>query len=310
MPPDHAEPEGSSGRAGFDLPIPNPPPVPSDLPAPRLIGPGAALRRSLVVWGWGQLATGDRRWLAGPPLQVAVVGFLAWAGPALSAGTAAPLVFLAGAAVLAAWAGIAVHAYRRAARRRLMFDLPGSDGGAISLLWLAPVAIAASTAFWILGGRGADPGTVLDRYVEDWQAGRSAAAAAVFARPPDPAALGDTWARQLPLLRNALVRLAAEAGPAAAIDPDRPLRTIRFVDAGPAADGPGRRIDIQVVRTETERSLLLGFLPTTSDRLVTMATLGTAVVEPIEVDPPAGWGPSTTAWRIRTVTIGDESIGG
>lgn len=217
------------------------------------------------------------------------------------------MAFLIGAIAAAAWVAIAVDAYRRAVRRRTMLDLPGRDGGAIDVLWLAPVIVAVSTAGWALGGGGADPGSVLDRYLDDWRAGREAAAAERFVTPPLPTDLDAAWARQLPLLRNRLLALATAAGPDGGIDAASPLTTVRWVPDG--AVPRLRRIRLEVVRRETERSLLLGFLPTSAQRSVPVGVVGTAVVAVVTVPSPTGWGPTTTAWRILSIEIEGESIG-
>ena len=103
----------------------------------------------MLIWGWGQVVAGDRRGWLGPPAQVASVAALGAATPTLVAGTNGELAFVAGAALLGAWALIAVHAHRRATRRRAALDLPPGDAGAAELLWFAPVVIALASGFWI-----------------------------------------------------------------------------------------------------------------------------------------------------------------
>jgi hypothetical protein len=290
----------------FDhVPVPNPPPVPGDLPPPRLATPREALRRSLVLWGWGQVVAGDRRGWLGPPAQATAIAGLALGGPAAAAGTDGELVFLAGVALLVAWALVAVHAHRRAARRRAALDLPPGDAGAADLLWLAPLAIALSSGFWIAAGEAGNPAVVLDRYVADWRAGRAADAAARFAIPPDPGALAETWDRQLASLRNELVAIAAAAGPDSGIDPDRPLDDVRWIDAGTTPSGD-RLVALEIARRETVRGELFAILPTTSQRLVTIARLGQ--IELRLVDRPGTGG--GRAWRIVGAEIGGVAFGG
>jgi hypothetical protein len=278
--------------------------VPGDLLPPRLVTPRGALRRSLLVWGWGQIVAGDRRGWLGPPAQLAALAALVAGAPTLVAGTDGELAFVAGAVVLAAWALIAVHAHRRAARRRAALDLPPGDVGAADLLWLAPLAIALSSGFWIVAGDAGDPGVLLDLYVDDWRDGRAADAADRFAVPPDPGALAETWDRQQAALRNELVAIAAAAGPDSGIDPDRPLDAVRWVDAGAAPSG-GRLVILEVARLETIDGELFGFLPTTSQRLVTLARLGRIELRLID-RPQSSRGP---AWRIVGVEIGGLVVG-
>ena len=266
------------------------------------MGPSA---RSLLVWGWGQLASGDRRGWLGPPAQVASLALLALAAATLGNGEGVELVFLAGAAVLGAWAAVAIHAHRRAARRRAALDLPSGESGAGDLLWLAPIAIGLATALWLAGGRAGDPGMVLDDYLADWRAGRAEAAIGRFVTPPGTvAAMTAAWEGQLAGLRNDLVRLAAEHGPDAGIDPDRPIDTVRWADGGPVDGGAGYLVVIEVVRRESVRGQLFGILPTTSQRLVTIARLGEVR---LRLEPTAGSG---DAWRIVRVEVGGVALGG
>lgn len=230
---------------------------------------------------------------------------LALGGPTLVAGTNGELAFVAGAAILAAWALIAVHAHHRAARQRAALGLPPGEAGAADLLWLAPFAIALSSGFWIATGDAGDPAVLLDQYVADWRFGRAAAAVHRFAAPPDPAVLAETWDRQLAALRNGLVAIAATAGPDSDIDPDRPLDSVRWVDAGTTVSG-GRLVAIEVARTEAIEGQLFGLLPTTSQRLVTLAHLGSIELRLVG-GPDTPGGPS---WRIVSAEIGGVTIGG
>jgi hypothetical protein len=267
------------------------------------------------VWGWGQLATGDRRgWLLVPlqPLAIAVV-FVA--GPPLVPGAGVTLVYLAGVALLLAWTAVAIHAYRRAVRRRVLVELPGSDGSALALLLFAPLAIAASTALWALGGVAADPATVVDRYVADWRVGRVGAAIARFEeRPGTRALVREIWDAQLTALHNELIRLVPRAGPEGGIDPDRPFDTVRWVDGGPTPGG-GHLVRLEVARRETVRGLVLGLLPVSSQRLVPLEQLGSVELVRVPIDLPpetAGVvpsGPWAETWRIRSVEVLGVTLG-
>jgi hypothetical protein len=275
-----------------------------------------ALARSLVLWGWGQLAAGDRRgWLLIAAQPAAIAAFVL-VGPPLSNGAGAALVFVAGSAVLFAWAAVGVHAYRRAARRRVLVELPGPDGGSLVLLVFLPIAIVASSLFWGLGARESDPGTVLDRYVADWRAGRVAEAISRFRESPGTTAIvREIWDAQLAALHNELLRLVPRAGPAGGIDPDAPLDTVRWVDAGPSPRG-GRLVALEVSRREDVRGLVLGLLPVSSQRLVPLARLGTAELAPVRIGAPVAPagplpdGPWGVAWRLVEVEIVGVRLGG
>jgi hypothetical protein len=207
--------------------------------------------------------------------------------------------------VLGAWALIAVHAHRRAARRRAALDLPPGDTGAAELLWFAPIVIALSSGFWIAAGDAGDPGFLLDLYVADWRNGRATEAAGRFAPPLEPALLAGAWDRQLAVLRNELVAIAAAAGPGSGIDPQEPLDTVRWVDGG-TTDSGSWLVSLEVARVETVEGRLFGILPTTSQRLVRLARLGR--IELLLVDRPGSVG--GRAWRIVGAEVGGVVIGG
>jgi hypothetical protein len=240
-----------------------------------------------------------------PPLQLASLAGLAVLAPAVAAGTAVVWLFLAGTAVLAAWGLVGVHAWRRAARRRAALDMPTGQAGAGDLLWLAPVAIALSTALWAAGGRAASPALVVDQYLGDWAAGRVEAGIARFEVPPAaPGVVDETWEGQLGGLRNDLVRAAAEYGLEATVDPDRPFDSVRWSDGGPYDGDRGRIIVIEVVRRETVRSRLFEVLPITSQRLVPVARLGEVRLRAVPATGGLG-----AEWRIVRVEVGGIVLG-
>jgi hypothetical protein len=259
----------------------------------------------LIVWGWGQVAAGDRRGWILPIVQLALVAVLLAIGPGAAQGTNAWLVFLAAAVVFALWAAIPVHAYRRAVQRHAALDVPLGRTGGLDLLWLAPIAVVFSTVFWSVAARTADPGTVLADYAADWRAGRAETAVGRFEMPPsDPSGVRDAWTAQLAKLRNDLVRLAAVSGPGSGIDPEDPLASIHWAARD---DGePGTYIvDIEVVRRETIRGQLLGLVPSTSQRLVPLEKLGVAELRLVDLPGPlAGNG-----WRIVRVEVGGTVLG-
>jgi hypothetical protein len=252
------------------------------------------------VWGWGQLAAGDRRGWLGPPAQAVALAGLVVAAP-YAAGTGAPLVYLLAAGVAVAWILVPVHAWHRAARRRAALDAPAGGGGA-DLLWLTPLALVVGAGFWIAAGDGADAPSALDAYLADWRAGRVEAAAARLVDSPEAAVLRSAWDRQEAALRNAVVRVVA-AQPAAEADVARPLEGVRWI----AEAGRGGSFVAEIARQETVRGEVLGFLPTTSRRLVPVEVLGGAELRLVEVGRGV-FGP-VTAWRIVSLDLAGEATG-
>lgn len=274
-----------------------------DLPPPRLVTPRGALRRSLLLPGWGQLATGDRRGVLVAAAFLVGLGALVGVGPAYATGIAAPLVGLAGTALLAGWAGSAIHAHRRASRRRAMFGLDRADGGGLDLLALAPIVIVAGTTLWIGSRAGSSPEGAVADYVSLWRDDAAGIAAGRFASPPGATALDLVWDRQRALLHDELLRLAA-TDPAAGIDASEPTEGVRYELAG------GGVVAIVVARREPVRELVLGLLPTASQRLVPVARLGTIRLTVVSVPGPIAGGPTVDAWRIRSVEVLRATIGG
>jgi hypothetical protein len=227
-------------------------------------------------------------------------------------GTAVALVFLAGATLTIGWAAQALAAWRRAVRRRQAFDLPTDDGGALAVLWVAPVTILAATVFWSLSGAGASPGARAATYAGAWWTDRAERAAEGFAPPVDPAALRAAWDRQEARLRNALVAAAAEAGPGGSIDPDRPFESIRFTEE-PATDGDRdttRTVRLEIVRRVLVSDTILGFVRTRSQRLESVADIGRIELRLERTPGPLGPLPPVETWRIVSVEALGESIGG
>ena len=202
-------------------------PTPADPPG---IPAEQALRRSLLVWGWGHLSAGERRGWLGPPAQLLAVALLVACLP-LAGGVAAPLVFLLGAAV--------------AANR--------------------------------------------------------------FVHPPDTRTLESAWDSQDGALRNAVVRVV-NAEPAVEADPNRRFHGLRWVDLGTAPDG-ARTLALEAARSERVRNLIVGVLPTTSQRLVPVERLGTATLRAVPVASGIGpFGP-VVAWRIERIDLAGVAAG-
>jgi hypothetical protein len=252
-----------------------------------------------VVWGWGQIASGDRRgWLLPPAQLAAIVASVAIAP--LAGGIAAPLVFGAAVALVTGWAGVGIHAWHRAAARRAVLGADPGGGGS-ALLGLVPLVLLVGAGLWVAGGSGADPALALDAYLADWHAGRPEAAAARFADPPSASRVRAAWERQSGGIRNAVVRIVA-AEPAVRADPARLLDGLRWVDDGEMPDGV-RRLVLEAAREERQESQLLGFLPTTSQRLVPVERLGSAELRRVPIAP--GYGPfgPVVAWRLVRIEI-------
>jgi len=226
-------------------------------------------------------------------------------------GTAATLVFLAGAGLAIFWAAQALVAWRRAVQRRQASEVPTDDGGAMALLWLAPVVVAAATVFWSLAGGGAGPGARAAAYAEAWWAGRAERASTDFVDTLAPATLEAAWARQSPRLRNLLVSAAAQAGPTGGIDPDRPFDSIRSTEEpGDGADATTRTIRLELVSRVPVRDSLFGILQTTSQRLEPVADIGTIELRLVRTPGPVEGLPRVESWRIVRVLALGETIGG
>lgn len=293
--------------------------APGGLTAPRLVSPRGAIRRSVVVWGWGQIATGDRRgWLLVALEVLAAAGYALIAMP-YARGTSSGLVFVAAAAFVAVWAAQALHAERRARHRLAPFAARDPGVAAVELLWLAPIVVAGATAFWSLAGPATSPDNLLAEYVDLWRAGRSSQAAALFAVPPDPAGLAAAWQRQSARLTNESIRAAAQAGPKGGIEPADPWASVRWEAPGQAVPSPTAEVasadgqflaEADVVRRETVRDSFLGLVPTTSDRLVPVDRLGTVRLRTVELPGPLPGAPPVVAWRIDAVQLLGESLAG
>lgn len=288
---------------------------------PRFPTPRGVVRRSLALWGWGHVATGDRRGFAFALLEMACVAAIAWTAPSLLDGSLSTVLFLAGLVFVLAWGGIALAAYRRAVRVRVAAGLPGADGGATELLWLAPLVIAGMLVLWGIGGTLARPEATVARYVGDWRGDDAADAASLFdaqspsgttaptERPPAVARVRDAWAKHDAKIRNDLARLAGSAGPDSGLDPGHPFDSIRFVLSDPPAPGEAT-VDVQVVRREEVRGTFFGLFPTSSQTLVPVDDLGRITLREVSRPSPRAGVPDDPVWLIVRVTLLGESLGG
>lgn len=251
------------------------------------MGAAGVLRRSLLAWGWGHIALGDRRgWLLVllQPLAVAGLAVAAWQ---LIDGTRWLAVFLPLVALLVFWVGQAVHAHRRA------LAMGAAPGGELQLAWFLPAVLAVVSAFWLVGGRHASPASAVEAYMTAWQSDRPDIAVALYGDDaPAAADVTQLWVRERSWLSSQIEGAQATYGPASGLDPARPFSSVRVSQTGPTS------FVVELVRAETYQTTILGFIPTAGQRTVVIApVLALTVVE----KTVTGYLP-TTVWRIETVT--------
>jgi hypothetical protein len=256
--------------------------------------PGAAgvLRRALLVWGWGHLALGDRRgWLL-VLLQPLAIGGLLFAAWQLIDGTRWLAVFVPLVALLVFWVGQAVHAHGRATA------LGGATGGELQLALFLPFAFAVLTAFWLIGGRHGSPASTVEAYIDAWQANRADAAANLFAGPDfDVAGLQRFWADQSSELTTRLTQGRATYGPLSGLDPAHPFNSLR-VSEEPAPVAGQATFRIEIVRTESFATTMLGLIPVAAQRTVVVQPLAQIALR--EEPSSAGLLPSST-WGVAAI---------
>jgi hypothetical protein len=251
------------------------------------MGAAGVLRRSLLIWGWGHIALGDRRgWLLVllQPIAIAGLGFAAWQ---LIDGTRWLAVFVPLVALLAFWIGQAVHAHRRA------LALGAAPGGELQLAFVLPFLLAVVSAFWLVGGRHGSAASAVEAYMEAWQADRPDVAVALYgvggAAPADVAAL---WTQERSWLTARIEEARQTYGARSGLDAARPFSSLRVSQSAPAY------FLVELVRSESYQTTILGLIPTAGQRTVVVAPLlGIAVAE----EPVSGYLPSTV-WRIDQVT--------
>jgi hypothetical protein len=268
--------------------------------------PGAAvvMRRALLVWGLGHLSIGDPRgWLL-MVLQALGILVIAAMGIALLEGSRDVLVFVALVGYLVIWAGQAIDAQRRAVA------LGATPGGAIQILVLAPVAIAALTLFWLVGGTAASPAAVLQRYVSAWRAQQPEVARHLLLTPVGADELRGTWSGQSAYLRTRLADLERSLGTGSGIKTGSPFESLMFVEAPPPT-APGRRVDaertdstiaIEVVREVTVRGTFFGLFPTASQQTIPVEQVGIVTLRSIPQDAVFGLARGQV-WRIEAVQL-------
>jgi hypothetical protein len=265
-----------------------------DLPPAALV-----LRRSLVLWGLGQLAIGDRRgWLLLMAQPLAIAGLFVFAA-VLIEGTRWMVVFPALLLLLVVWFGQALSAYRHAV------DLGAQPGGELQVVGFLPLAVAAVTLFWLFGGSLGAPATTLGRYVSAWEAGDSAEAAELFATPMSTAQIEAMWAVQNAYLEQQVLAAFEQYGPLSGIDPDEPFNSLRFTEEE-ATSADVSTVAVELVRRQRVESLLLGFIPTATQVTVVVEQIGTITLNALPDAPPtwlAGFSSGARVWLIETVDL-------
>ena len=258
------------------------------------------LRRGLIIWGAGHLHIGDRRgWLLVLLQPLSVAGLLLIAVQLID-GTRWLVVFPPLAALLVAWAGQAIHAYRRAVA------LGAKPGGEMQAAVFLPFAVAALTVYWLIGGRNGSPTATLESYVVAWMSGRVDAATQLYVQAPAQVLLGQTWGAHAGYLGQRIEALASQYGDSSGMDPDQPFESLRFSE--PTAAGAGRQtVNIDIVRRQRVETMVLGIVPTASQETVVVERGGTITLALVE-EPPVSWLPlarlPSFAWRIESVSIG------
>ena len=268
--------------------------------AKSTLPPGASvLRRSLLVWGLGQLAIGDRRgWLLLLAQPLAIGGLIVFAA-VLIEGTRWMVVFPALLLLLVAWLGQALGAYRQAVARG------ATPGGELQVVGFLPVAVVAVTVFWLVGGSLGAPATTLGRYVAAWENNNAAEAAQLFATPMSTADIEAMWVTQTTYLEQQVTAAFIEYGPLSGIDPDEPFNSLRFTEE-PSTAGDLASVAVELVRRQRVESLLLGFIPTATQETVVVEQLGTIELKALPDTPPpwlAGVTTGASVWLIDTIAL-------
>lgn len=250
------------------------------------MGAAGVLRRSLLIWGWGHIALGDRRgWLLMllQPLALAGVLVAAWQ---LIDGTRWLAVFLPLVALLVFWVGQAVNAHQRA------LALGAAPGGELQLALFLPAVLAVVSAFWLVGGRHGSPASAVEAYMTAWQSDRPDVAVALYGGgPPAAADVAQLWLQERAWLNSEIEQALTTYGPTSGLDPARPFSSLRVSQSTPT------HFVVELVRSESYQTTILGFIPTAGQRTVVVTRLlDVAVIE----EPVAGYLPSTV-WRIDTV---------
>jgi hypothetical protein len=263
-------------------------------PAPS---PARVLRRALIGWGLGHVLLGERRgWLLLllEVVSVVAIGLLA---AALIDGTRWLVVFPPLVAFLVVWIGQALDAYRRAVRAG------GEPGGELAMAAVLPVALAALTAFWLVGGRHGSPTATLQGYIEAWIADRPDVAVTFFAEQPDEATMRSQWAIERADLTASVGRARVRYGPESGLDPEHPFDSLRVRQGATSA---GRAaMNIEIVRSQRVETTLLGIIPTAAQETVPADEPGLVIMLDLVRDAPPAWWPlpplDSYVWKISSI---------
>ncbi|HUG48785.1 MAG TPA: hypothetical protein VMP67_10285 [Candidatus Limnocylindria bacterium] len=275
-------------------------PRPESTSAQRLPAAAAVLRRSLLVWGLGHLALGDRRgWLL-LLLQPLALGAVAGVSVLLLDTTRWIVVFPCLTLLIALWLGQAIHAHQRA------LALGAQSGGELQLAWAMPIVVAVLTAFWLFGGDHGSPAATLQEYVAAWHAGRSEEARALFVDPPAAAELAAAWQAQDDYVSQRVGQAALMYGPASGLDPESPLAGLRYIEVESAGSPDTAMVAVEIVRRQRVETALFGLIPTATQETVLVERAGVVRLRAVPTRWPA-WLPGSQApphaWRIEAVDL-------
>lgn len=267
--------------------------------AGRAVSPASVLRRSLLLWGLGDLALGRARagaaWLAGEVIGLAFVG---WLSAGLLTTTWYPLPFLAGSLFLCAWALQAVSSYRRA---RDLADAGGTAAGrgpAAAVTWLTLPILAWGTAFWLVAASAATPAAVLDRFESAWPDVASGSSSFAASLAADPAALAADAGAAYAALQGACRagKLTADC----ATSPQNLLRDVRISIVEESATMASAVVEI--VSFERRPSSFLGVFAATDLVPVPQETLLRLELSAVPAALPGGIHLGARTWQILNAT--------
>jgi hypothetical protein len=249
--------------------------------------PGAVLRRSILAWGLGDLALGDRPaaigWFIAELIGVALVAYTI---VVFADSTWYLLPFLVGTLFIGVWAFQAILAFRRA--ERLQAARPPTPRGspAAAIAWLTIPLLIWGTGFWLIGADGASPGSVLDRFVSEWPSLASGEAAWTPSLTSDAASLTD--AARSALNDLAVACRAGELTPDCRTAPSNLLHDVRLrltdhTDARATAVAES----VEYVQRPTRVLLLFGgteLVPVARDTIMRLELVATPVPGPFGLE--------------------------
>lgn len=258
--------------------------------------PGSVLRRSLLIWGLGDIALG--RGQAGLSLmlaEIAALASLAYLVIGLAQTTWYVVPFLGGVAFLVAWAVQAVGAYHRAQRRQGAIRPTPPRSPAPAVAWLSLPLLLWGTGFWVVGASGASPAAVLDRFEARWpdqqQPQAPPFAADLAANPVAVTAAATTALHAL----SALCR-AGELSADCAEAPENLLRNVRITIRNQTTDTA--EAIAETVRYERRPSRFLGIFSGTELVPVAQTTVLVVDLRAVASPLPGGLDVGARRWQI------------